>query len=120
MTKQWPNTGFPELDEPMRKAQRYPVIATEGWSHVELFDQRSVFDSFMAWRDLWHDIKLNASPKIFREYEALVEKRSAGPTLTGTDRWLLTYLAEAAREWGNEGLDAKPPNPAVADHHARI
>src|SRR5215472_9978350 len=114
--KKPPITRFPELDEPLRKAQRYAVIFTPRWSHVELFDERFVLDSFMAWRDLWCDIKLSASPPIYAEYEAQAAKRSAGPTLTEDDHWLLTYLTEAAQEWGDERLEAKPSDPTVAEH----
>ena len=51
---------------------------------------------------------------------ALLEARSAGPTLTDTDDCLLIYLDEAAGAWGNEGLDAEPPDPTVADRHGLI
>ena len=103
----------------LKKTRRYCYLI-EGRDRVRLTDQRFLLDNLLLWDDLWNDLQLNLSPDEFDEFVALLEARSAGPTLTDTDDWLLIYLDEAARAWGNEGLDAEPPDPTVADHHSLI
>lgn len=74
----------------------------------------------MAWEDLWRDLQLHLDDDTFAEFAVLFEGRSVGPTLISSDWWLLYYLDEAAHAWGDEGLKANPPDPAVAERHALI
>jgi hypothetical protein len=110
---------YPELFELLRKTRRYGCVI-EGRDRLRLTDHRFLLDNLLLWNDLWNDLQLNLSPDTFDEFVALLEARSAGPMLTDTDDDLLICLDEAAGAWGNEGLDAEPPDPTVADRHGLI
>jgi len=107
---------YPQLDELLKNTRRYCCVI-EGRDRVRLTDQRFLLNNLVLWNDLWNDLQLHLEPD---EFVALLEARSAGPTLTDTDDWLLIYLDEAAGAWGNEGLAAEPSDPTVADRHGLI
>jgi hypothetical protein len=110
---------YPQLSKLLKKTRRYSYLI-EGRDRLRLIDKRFLLNNLAVWDDLWNDLQLNLPPDEFDEFVALLEARSAGPTLTDTDDDLLTCLDEAARAWGNEGLDAEPPDPTVAARHALI
>ena len=110
---------YPQLSKLLKKARRYSYLI-EGRDRLRLTDQRFLLDNLLLWDDLWNDLQLNLPPDEFDEFVALLEARSAGPTLTDTDDGLLMCLDEAAGAWGNEGLDAEPPDPTVAARHGLI
>jgi hypothetical protein len=107
------------LEALLKKTRRYSYLI-EGRDRLRLIDKRFLLNNLVLWNDLWNDLQLHLEPDEFDEFVALLEARSAGPTLTDTDDWLLIYLDEAARAWGNEGLDAQPPDPTVVDRHGLI
>ena len=110
---------YPQLSKLLKKTRRYSYVI-EGRDRLRLIDKRFLLNNLVLWNDLWNDLQLNLSPDEFDEFVALLKARSAGPTLTDTDDWLLIYLDEAAGAWGNEGLDAEPPDPTVAARHRLI
>jgi hypothetical protein len=112
---------YPELDELLKKTRRYGEVI-EGPDHLTLIDKRFILDNLLLWEDLWPDgqLLLALPTDIFDDFEALFAERSAGPTLTDIDDDLLICLDEGAGAWGNDGLDADPPDPTVADRHGMI
>jgi hypothetical protein len=110
---------YPQLSKLLKKARRYCYVI-DGPDRLRLTDQRFLLDNLLLWDDLWNDLQLNLPPDDFDVFVALLEARSAGPTLTDTDDWLLIYLDEAAGAWGREGLHAQPPDPIVVDRHGLI
>ena len=97
------------------KTRRY-AICVHGPDVIAVFDKRYMLDGLLAWPEL----RPIDEDWFLGDFENLLRELSAGPTLNEADDELLEWLAINAGAWGNAGLEADPPDDAVAARHSRL
>jgi hypothetical protein len=109
------------IRELVGKTERYAICALDP-DLIAVIDQRYMLDGPLAWPELrpLEDCGLTDEDCGLTDFEDLLCALSAGPTLNEADESMFAWLEASAGAWDDAGLDADPPDDAVAARHGRL